>query len=126
MATANVDRYDVYVTFDEERNVQLNGEGLSADHVLHVRNGVAVILFRLGVEDAQVVFPSYPIVWTKAGVPVSPFASFQVYRVSDKLCAVIDYNFEEVVRTYGFSVLVSDGGTIKSGDPTIINEPPGG
>ena len=48
----------------------------------------------------------------------------QVYRVNDKLCAVIDYNVGQA-GTYGFLVLVSDGGTIKTGDPTIINDPPG-
>ena len=119
---ANVATYNIDVTFDEERNVQLGG--LPTDHVLRIGNGVGVILFSLGVGEEEVVFPSYPIVWTEAGVPVSQPDCFQVYRVSDDLCAVIDYNFE--LGTFGFQVLVSDGGTIKSGDPTIINEPPGG
>ena len=119
---ANVATYNIDVTFDEERNVQLGG--LAADHTLSVDDGIGVILFSLEVEDAAVVFPSYPIVWTQDGVPVSQFDCFQVYRVNDKLCAVIDYNVGQA-GTYGFLVLVSDGGTIKTGDPTIINDPPG-
>lgn len=117
-----VNTHNINVTFDQERNVQL--DGLAADRALRVGNGIGVIFFSLRVGEERVRFPSNPITWTKADLPVSQPDCFQVYRVSDDLFVVIDYNFESA--TYGFQVLVSDDGALKVGDPTIINEPPGG
>ena len=74
-------------------------------------------------------FLSYPVQWSMApGVttPDNPPPMFMVHSYDDQHFSIWDYNGGTTTTSHNFFVLVYYDGSIYSGDPTIVNDPPAG
>ena len=97
-----------------------------------ITDPITLFTFALSAPNPSAAFLSYPVQWltgpptAPATLPDVPPPWFLVHRFDPQQFAFWDFNSSPTPTTHTFYLLVYYEGTVYSGDPVIINDPPMG